>query len=160
MAARFAAANAPHASSTELRRSQPISRMPHRFDRRVGSELLPHPPDGHLDDVRPRVEVVAPHLREETLAADDLARMLRQVEQSAELAGGAGRSPRDPTPPRARAGAPRGRPAPRRRHSPRPPSRARGTRGSAPRPRSPGFASPSDKALPQPDPTAPEMTCK
>ena len=40
----------------------------------LGAELLPQPPDADVDDVRARVEVVAPDLREQLLAADDLAR--------------------------------------------------------------------------------------
>src|SRR5919197_802690 len=50
---------------------EPIAAMPDRFDR-VRAELLAQPPDAHLDDVRARVEVVAPDVREQPLAAHEV----------------------------------------------------------------------------------------
>src|SRR2546429_9272958 len=88
MATRFAQANVAHATSTGLRCSKAITRMADRLDRRVGPELLAEPADADVDDVRPRVEVIAPDLRQEPLAADHLARMLHEVVQDAELAAG------------------------------------------------------------------------
>src|SRR5580765_8449090 len=79
MAARFATAKAPQASSTRLCRSDSIARIPHRLDRRLRPELLPDPPHADLDHVRPGIEVVSPDVGEQALAADDLARVLEQV---------------------------------------------------------------------------------
>src|SRR2546423_708466 len=88
IAARFAPANANHASSTELRRSESITAMPHRLDGSVLAELLPEPPDADLDDVRTRIEVVAPDVREQPLPAHDLAFVAHQVVEEPELAVG------------------------------------------------------------------------
>src|SRR5207302_1083630 len=88
IAARFAAANANHASSTELRRSESITAMSHRLDGSVLAELLPEPPDADLDDVRARIEVVAPDVREQPLPAHDLALVEHQVVEEPELAVG------------------------------------------------------------------------
>jgi hypothetical protein len=55
--------------------------MANRFDGSVVSELLPQSPHAHFDDVRPRVEVVPPHLSEQTLAADHLARVEHQLSE-------------------------------------------------------------------------------
>src|SRR5512144_3194332 len=88
IATRFAAANANQAASTDLCRSQPIAAMSHRLDRRVRAELLPQSPDADVDDVRAGVEVVAPDLREQPLAADDLALVAREMVQQPELAVG------------------------------------------------------------------------
>src|SRR2546423_11094964 len=85
IAARFATANAAHASSRPLGLRKAISSVADGVDRRVRPQLLPQPADADLDDVRARVEVVAPDLREETLPADDLARVEREVVQEAEL---------------------------------------------------------------------------
>src|SRR5437868_15526003 len=60
IAPKFAAANAAQASSTALRRDQAITRMSHRLDGSVRSELPAKPPDADVDHVRARVEVVAP----------------------------------------------------------------------------------------------------
>src|SRR2546423_12385653 len=84
IATRFAAANATHATSSPLRRSNPIPRVADGLDR-GGAELLAQPADADVDDVRARVEVVAPYLGEEPLAADDLARVQHEVVQEAEL---------------------------------------------------------------------------
>src|SRR5690242_6920367 len=85
IATRFAAAKANHAASTALRCNQPIAAMPHGLDR-VGAELLPQPADADLDDVRLRIEVVSPDVREQALAADDLALVQDEVVQEPELA--------------------------------------------------------------------------
>src|SRR5512146_545620 len=86
IATRFAAANANHAASTALGRSQPIAAMSHRLDRRSRAELLAQPPDADVDHVRARVEVVAPHFREQPLAAHHLALVAREVVEEPELA--------------------------------------------------------------------------
>src|SRR5512141_2170362 len=86
IATRFATANASHASSTRLCRSQPIPAMPHRLDRRLGAELLPQPPHADVDHVRARVEVVAPHVGEQPLPAEHLALVAHAVVQEPELA--------------------------------------------------------------------------
>src|SRR2546430_7336088 len=88
IASAFATANTAHATSMRLGRGQPVARMANGLDRSVGAELLAQASHAHLDDVRPRVEVVAPHLREQALAADDLAGMQREVVQQPELAVG------------------------------------------------------------------------
>src|SRR5438874_5791240 len=88
MATRFAAAKVPQAASIGLRRSKAIARMADRLDRRVGAQLLAEPADADVDDVRPWIEVVAPDLGQEPLAADHLARMLHQLMQDTELAVG------------------------------------------------------------------------
>jgi hypothetical protein len=53
-------------------RRNAIPRMPNGLNR-LGAELLPQPADADVDDVGPRVEVVAPDRREQALAAHDLA---------------------------------------------------------------------------------------
>src|SRR3954454_2253026 len=86
MATRFARANAAHASSTRLRRSDPIPAMPHRLDRRIRAELLPQPPDADIDHVRARIEVVAPHVGEQALTAHHFALVQHEVVEEAKLA--------------------------------------------------------------------------
>src|SRR5205085_7936531 len=92
IAARFAIANATHANSRRkaptrrrrprgragfarasvgLRSSNPIPRVPDGLDR-LSAELLPQPADADVDDVRARVEVVAPDLGEQALPAQGL----------------------------------------------------------------------------------------
>src|SRR5512133_3042978 len=88
IARRFASANANQASSTALRLGQSVTGMADGFDRRPGPELLAQAPDADVDDVGVRVEVIAPDLGEEALAADDLARALEQAVQDLELAVG------------------------------------------------------------------------
>src|SRR2546423_8115227 len=85
IAARFAAATASKARWTSLARTQPIAAMPHSLDRSAGAELAPQASYAHLDYVRARVEVVPPDLREQALAADDLALVLDEVVQEAKL---------------------------------------------------------------------------
>src|SRR3989440_4490418 len=108
IAARFAMAKATHAisrrkaptrrrrstgragfarASVGLRSSNPIPRVPHGLDR-LGAELLPQPADADVDDVRARVEVVAPDLGEQALATHDLAGVQNQVMEEPELAVG------------------------------------------------------------------------
>src|SRR4051812_29097750 len=86
IATRFATAKTTHAISTQLRRNKSVPGMSYRLDGRVGAQLLPQPPHADVDDVRPRIEVIAPDLREEPLAADHLARVLDQVVQETKLA--------------------------------------------------------------------------
>src|SRR5712691_10082069 len=86
MAATFAPANASQAASSRRSRRKPIPRIPHRLDRRVRSELPAQPPDADVDHVGAGVEVISPHLREQPLPAHDLAGMLRELVQEAELA--------------------------------------------------------------------------
>src|SRR5436190_3713898 len=88
IATRFAAANANHANSTapkRLSRGESVPAMPHGLDRGFRAELLPEPPDADVDHVRPRIEMVAPHIREEALAGHDLALVENEVVQEAEL---------------------------------------------------------------------------
>src|SRR5437763_480970 len=73
IASRFAIANANQASSTALRFGQAVTGMADGFDRRPGAELLAQAPDADVDDVGVGVEVVAPDLGEQPLAADHLA---------------------------------------------------------------------------------------
>src|SRR5947208_14492859 len=86
IASRFASANASHANSTALRRSKPVTRMADRFDRRVWTKLLAQPADADIDDVRVRIEVVAPDLGEQPLAADHLAGAFQEAVEELELA--------------------------------------------------------------------------
>src|SRR5438270_11288730 len=86
MATKFATANTAHAASGQLRRSNPITRMADGLDRCVGSQLLAEAPDADVDDVGARIEVVAPDLREEPLAADHFALVLQQMVEDAKLA--------------------------------------------------------------------------
>src|SRR5215211_178631 len=86
IATRFATANAAQAISGTLRRSQPIAAMSHRLDRCLLAEFLPQSSNAHLDHIRARVEMVAPHLRQQPLAADDLALVAHEMMQKSELA--------------------------------------------------------------------------
>src|SRR4249920_882446 len=65
---------------------EPVAAVSHRLDRRLRAELLPEPPDAHVDDVRARVEVVAPDIREQPLATHHFALVQNEVVQEAELA--------------------------------------------------------------------------
>src|SRR2546430_618780 len=85
IARRFATANRPQPRSIALRRCKAVSRVADSLDRRLGAELLPEPAHAHLDDVRARVEVVAPHLGEEALAADHLAGVEDEVVEQPKL---------------------------------------------------------------------------
>src|SRR6266550_6300108 len=88
MATRFAAANATHRRSIGLSRlsgRKPIPDVANGLDRR-GAKLLAEAADADVHDVRPRIEVVAPHLREQLLPAADLAGMRDQVAQQLKLA--------------------------------------------------------------------------
>src|SRR2546421_5578308 len=85
IAARFATANAPHASSRRLGLGKAVPGMADGLDRRFRAELLAQAADADLDDVRARVEVVAPDLGEKTLAAHDLARVEGEVVEEPEL---------------------------------------------------------------------------
>src|SRR5437870_3387509 len=85
IASRFATAKRPHPRSIALRRGKAVPRVADGLDRRLGAELLPQPAHAHLDDVRAGVEVVAPHLGEEALAADHLARVQDEVVEQPEL---------------------------------------------------------------------------
>src|SRR5919197_2383632 len=86
IAMRFATANAPHPSSSALGLRKPVPRVADGLDRRLRPELLAQTADADLDDIRARVEVVAPDLGEQTLAAHDLARVEREVVEEPELA--------------------------------------------------------------------------
>src|SRR5436190_4509901 len=92
IATRFAAAKTTHAISRLLSRRNAIPRMPNGLDG-VGAQLLPQAPDADVDDIRARIEVVAPDRREQPFAADDLARMHEEVVQKPELAVGEIRQP-------------------------------------------------------------------
>src|SRR4051794_11986050 len=80
----FATANESRASSTPLLRKA-VADVSHGQNRRLGSELLADPSHAHVDDVRAWVEAVAPHVREQPLAADHLAGVLGEAEEQAEL---------------------------------------------------------------------------
>src|ERR671936_1148528 len=86
IAARSPRAKTPHATSSRSGRDEPIPRMSHSLDGRCVAELPAQPPDAHVDDVRSRIEVIAPDLGKQTLAADDFARVLDQVVEETELA--------------------------------------------------------------------------
>src|SRR2546428_4581334 len=86
MATKFAIAKAAQAASGHLRCSKPIARMANGFDRRVCTELFAEPANADVDDVRPRIEVVTPDLRDQTFSADHLTLMLEQVMENAEFA--------------------------------------------------------------------------
>src|SRR4026207_44160 len=79
IAPRFASANANQASSTDLRRRESISGMTNGLDRRRGPERPPQTADADVDHIGARVEVVAPDLREQALAAHHLTGALEQV---------------------------------------------------------------------------------
>ena len=66
----------PTPASSGLRRRSSIARVAHSLDRSVRPELVAQATDADVDDVGARVEVIAPDLREQALAADDLARVL------------------------------------------------------------------------------------
>src|SRR4051812_40821183 len=85
IAATFASANTVQAMSIGSGCREPVARMPHRFDRGVIAELLAQTPHRDLDDVRTWIEVVAPDLREQPLAADHLAGMERELPQQTEF---------------------------------------------------------------------------
>src|SRR2546423_180547 len=70
IAPRFAIAKTHHAASTALR-GKAIAGMAHGLDRNPGAELLSHPADADVDDVGAGIEVIAPDLGEQALAADD-----------------------------------------------------------------------------------------
>src|SRR5919198_6460998 len=86
IATRFAAANTPHASSSRLGLGKAVPRVADGLDRRLRAELLAQTADADLDDVRTRVEVVAPDLGEQALAAHDLAWVEREMVEEPELA--------------------------------------------------------------------------
>src|SRR5438105_2879642 len=83
----FARANAPHARSIALSRRDAVTNIAHGLDG-GDAHLLAKAPDADVHDVRMRVEVIAPDLREQLLAADDLPGMADEVVQQAELAVG------------------------------------------------------------------------
>src|SRR5947208_4502998 len=88
IAPRFATANSPHApSSRRYLGSKPVPHVTDGLDR-SRPELLPQPADADIDDVRARVEVIAPDIGEQLLAADDLAAMAYEVVEQPELAVG------------------------------------------------------------------------
>src|SRR5690348_5825153 len=70
--ARQTTASTPQAVSI-LSGRDAVPGIPHRFDRLSGAELLPQPSHADVDDVRARIEAVAPHLGEQTLTAHDFA---------------------------------------------------------------------------------------
>src|SRR5437879_1815873 len=84
IAAAFATANAAHATAIARGRADAITHIANRLDRGC-AELLPQAPNTHVDDIRLRIEVIAPDLREELLAADHLARVPGEVMQQPEL---------------------------------------------------------------------------
>src|SRR5712691_1971088 len=93
MMTKFATANETHSTSTCLCRRKSITRMSHGFDRRIRAELLAQPADAHVDDVRSRIEVVAPHIGEQPFAAHNFAGMKDEMVEQPELARGQLRRP-------------------------------------------------------------------
>src|SRR5258707_13733647 len=68
--------------------AQPIPDGPHREDRRwvTGTaELAAQVADVHVDDVRRRIVLIAPHGAEDLLARDDLAVVAHEVDEQLEL---------------------------------------------------------------------------
>ncbi len=59
--------------------------MPNCLDWGLGAELLAQAPDAEVDHVRARIEVVAPDLGEQTLAAQHFAGMENELVQEPEL---------------------------------------------------------------------------
>jgi len=59
--------------------------MPNSLDRGFRSEFLAQTTHADLDDVGARVEVVAPDLGEQALAADNLARVFNEMVKQPEL---------------------------------------------------------------------------
>src|SRR3989440_8010457 len=88
MPATFAVAMANHESCATLFGREPIADIPNRLDERLRAELPAQPPDRDVQDIRARIEVVAPHVREELLAADHVAAPLDELVQQPELAVG------------------------------------------------------------------------
>src|SRR5947208_16406346 len=85
IAARFARAKTAQATSTRLRSNHSVTGMSDRLDGRARAELLPETPHADVDDVRARIEVVAPDLGEQPLAADHLAAVLDELGAETEL---------------------------------------------------------------------------
>src|SRR5256714_7903940 len=88
IAAMFAPAKASHPRSTSLGRIEAVPGMPDRADRDVCAQLLPQAANADVDDVGAGVEVVAPDLGEQALAAQDLARIGGELVEQLELAVG------------------------------------------------------------------------
>src|SRR2546423_3577318 len=65
-----------------------IADIANRLDERFRAELSAQPPDRDVQDVRARIEVVAPDVREELLAADHVAAPLDELVEQPELAVG------------------------------------------------------------------------
>src|SRR5579862_1874179 len=86
IAATLTPAKANQPTSTLRLRSQAIPDMANSLDWRHWPELLAKPPDADLDDVRSRVEAIAPDLREQSLPARHFSLALRQVLEQPELA--------------------------------------------------------------------------
>src|SRR5256714_9965836 len=86
IAAMFAPAKASHPRSTSLGRIEAVPGMPDRADRDVCAQLLPQAANADVDDVGAGVEVVAPDLVKQALAAQDLARIGGGLVKQLELA--------------------------------------------------------------------------
>jgi hypothetical protein len=86
MTATFAAAKAPHATSTQCLRSvDSIADIPHRLDQ-TAAKLGPEPADANVHDVAARVERVPPHILQKPLASAHLAIPSHEVLEQEELA--------------------------------------------------------------------------
>src|SRR5437870_5000747 len=93
IAARFANANRNHAASIRVKRclghsrSDAIDAIPLPADGldEVGAELGPEPAHVDVDDVRARVEVIAPHRGQQPLLRHRLARLVDQLLEQEEL---------------------------------------------------------------------------
>src|SRR6059058_5499073 len=83
IAAPFRKANPPHARSRSLGRDA-IADMADGLDG-LSAELLAQTADADVDDVRARVEVVAPHVREQPLPAHYFTLVQDEVVEQPEL---------------------------------------------------------------------------
>ena len=72
-------------TSRRLSRPDPVTRMANGLDGSFCAELLAEAAHTDLDDVRTGIEVVAPDLRQEALAAHDRACVLDEVVEEPEL---------------------------------------------------------------------------
>src|SRR4029450_11839415 len=86
IAATLSAAKAAQTSSRLLCRNPAITGMGNGLDRSLRAQLLAQAADADVDDVGAGVEVVAPDLGQEPLAADHLTGVENELVQQLELA--------------------------------------------------------------------------
>ena len=78
------AESGPTAGAAPSLAGQLIAFTAHRPDQ-VEAELRPQAPDAHVDDIRARIEVVAPHAGQQLPLRDGLAGVFGQLPQQQEL---------------------------------------------------------------------------